>query len=146
MEPYIVALKKQKISQETQNMSPFVQDLFNNFDQLFGDRPMQKTPIIKYLMYLDFLIRSSYKPKFLKNSIEEVAKELRFDVLFAKNIMLKFYQITPSNDNKISYSRSGALRDKLYCYIITLILFAFNFKLDAAPLAKHLKIEPKRFI
>ncbi|KRX00499.1 hypothetical protein PPERSA_08892 [Pseudocohnilembus persalinus] len=141
-EPIMAALKKK---QKNQGDDQLIQ-LTKPFNEFISKYKASTSYILKYLMYLDNLLKFAYKKQLTKASLEEVAQEVRVDAIFAKHILAKYYQATPQAENKMLYLRSPQLTDKLICHIIVLGLFAFGFKMDVSYLGLVLKLDQKKLI
>lgn len=82
---------------------------------------------MKYLIYLDALMKFSFNQRFQVSNLEEISQQTGVPIELTRGILSKFYQATQQNDNTTLYIRSLSMKDKYYCYIIVLALFIWNF-------------------
>jgi hypothetical protein len=100
---------------------------------------------MKYLIYLDALMKFNFNNRFQVNNLEEISQQTGVSSELTRGILSKFYQATVQNDNTTQYVRSFSMKDKYYCYMIVLALFIWNFQMNASQFAVALKLEPKKF-
>ena len=147
-EQYLVAVKSGTIGKLTERMDRYVRSLF--VDHLrtirdLGNRRKEESVLIRYMIYLDALLKFNFHQKFQVANLEEIALQTGVSSQLTRGILMRYYQATLQNDNTTLYVRSLAQKDKYYCYLIVLALAIWNFSMDATEFAIALKLDPKKF-
>lgn len=135
-------------SRELRYYSDYIYEKLVKFHEIFEKKNAKKNVNVifklKILIYLDFLLKV-YRFRSYNKPLEIVSKELNIKPIFLKNILEKFYQLTPSQNfenNNFKYQR--ITDDKMICYMIILCLFFYDFQMDAFGLFQSLKIDKKK--
>jgi hypothetical protein len=98
---------------------------------------------LRYLVYLDYMIKFYGFNKIEFKSPEDIARTLGIDLFFVNILLSNFCETFLSMENTIQYKKTSVCKHRLICYIIILALSLKKYKFDIKLLAKSLKLEIK---
>jgi hypothetical protein len=98
---------------------------------------------LRYLVYLDYMIKFYGFNKIEFKSPEDIARILGINLYFVNILLNKFCETFLSIENTIQFKKTSVCKHRLICYIIVLALSLKKYKFDIKLLAKSLKLEIK---
>ncbi len=83
---------KKKSNDNNYKFHPYTLNLIHNWEKHFGKTATDKTTLMKYIQYFDYLLKFYYKFKFSdKDSLDSIVNEMNIESVCVKGILSKYY-------------------------------------------------------